>query len=422
MKPKKPQKSSLQPTIFFKSCSSITFIVLMLCLATSNAVWGQEESLLEPGEEPLGENISLNLGKTKINLGGAVWAQALFNEFEQPETNARRGIHGSQFRISVSGSHTMNAEKDAKWIFSGQMRVFSFMTTIQHLWIGYQFNEHHKIKVGATDVPFGILPSTSNSFWFSAGWYHGLEFDVDAGISYHYSKGPLSIHAAYFANEEFNNASLGNRFTPDLINDGALQQNEEKDQFNGRIAYTLGHGTSRNTEIGISGEYGSIANRLTVGNGNHWQAAAHIMANYDRWNFKAQFARFEYRPNNPEGVDNDLILMSFWESSRLIAAKGNAMTLAVKKHLDTGWENLPKIDVYLDYSRIFKDEAGFADTELLNPGFVLHCGPVYLWNDFIFARNGWWMNDSFENSGHGAGGIRPDKWEFRYNLEIMFFF
>ena len=417
------EKLSLQPTEFFKSRSWGAFIVLILCLATSNTVWGQEESLLEPGEEPPGENISLNLGeRTEITFGGAIWAQVLFNEFEQRETNARRGIHGSQFRISVSGSHTMNAAKNSKWIFSGQMRVFSFMTTLNHMWIGYQFNDHHKIQVGATDVPFGILPSTSNSFWFSTGWYHGLEFDVDAGVSYRYTKGPLDIFAAYFANEEYNNASLNNRFSPDLINDGDMQQNEEKDQFNGRIAYTLGHGTSYNTEIGISGEYGSIYNRLTDGHGDHWKAAAHIMANYDRWNFKAQFARFEWRPNNPEGVDDDLILMGFWESPRLIAAKGNAMTVALKRYLDTGWENLPKVDVYFDYSRIFKDAAGFADTELLNPGFVLHVGPVFLWNDFIFARNGWWMNDSFENPGHGAGGIRPEKWEFRYNLEIMFFF
>jgi hypothetical protein len=47
-------------------------------------------------------------------------------------------------------------------------------------------------------------------------------------------------------------------------------------------------------------------------------------------------------------------------------------------------------------------------------------GPFWIWIDFILGKNAWYLNDSEENSGFGAGGT--DKWEQRFNMNFEWYF
>ena len=114
--------------------------------------------------------------------------------------------------------------------------------------------------------------------------------------------------------------------------------------------------------------------------------------------------------------------MAIFNDQRLVAAKANAVSANLRRFFDVNWGPIKDLNIYIDYSTILKDEADFADSQLFNPGWVMTAGPIYLCFDLLWAKNGWWHNDSQDNSGPGAGSIRPDKWEFRGNIVIMWFF
>ena len=391
-------------------------LVFILIFSTGDLL-GQEENLNDSIRQ---KTISVKpTPKINLNFGGAIWLRGVSIPYQQQAKANKRGLYVDQFRLAFDGDYGIEGE--TKLTFSSQIRFFTYQTLIHHMWVGVDFNDNHKLKVGVTQVPFGTLPGSTNSFWYSLGYYVGLEDDRDSGIKYNYTKDGWDLYLAYFVNDEYNDATALNRFAPDLVRSGD-QQNEEVNQGNIRLAKTLGAGTSNTSEFGLSGEIGQIRNRTTGDDGTRWKGAAHYVGNYGKWSPKAQFARYEYDPANPEGVDDRLVNMGFFEDQRLVAAKANLYNISLKRDFDFDWWLFNDLDVYLDYSKIDKDEALFADSELINPGAVFQAGPLYLWFDFMWGKNAWWFNDSTANSGPGVGALNPEKFEFRYNLSIEWFF
>ena len=60
------------------------------------------------------------------------------------------------------------------------------------------------------------------------------------------------------------------------------------------------------------------------------------------------------------------------------------------------------------------------NSELNDTGCLVTMGPFWIWIDFIPGKNAWYLNDSEENSGFGAGGT--DKWEQRFNVNFERYF
>ena len=393
----------------------MTFVLVFLL----QDIYGQEANHTDDSVT-LGKNFKVSpTPKTNLYLGGAIWTRVAATGYPQSANANRKGFYFDQLRFTVSGDHGIAGE--AKLTFSAQVRFWYYMTLVHHMWMGVKFNDFHEIEVGVTQVPFGTLPGSTNSFWYSAGYYVGLEDDRDAGAKYHFTKNGWDLYLAYFYNAEFNDATALNRFAPDLVRSGD-QQNEERHQGNIRIARIFNEGSTNTSEVGLSGEIGGIANRTNGENGYRWKGAIHYVGNYGKWSPKAQLARYSYDPSNPVGIDNRLVLMGFFEDERLVAAKGNMVNVSLKRNFDVDWWLFKDFSVYVDYSKIFKDIDAFADTELINPGAVLQAGPFYIWLDWMWAKNSWWFNDSPTNSGPGEGSINPDKYEFRYNLSLEWFF
>jgi len=357
--------------------------------------------------------------ESNVNFGGALWLRGVSIPYLEESPANSRGFYIDQFRLSVDGDYGL--KDSTKLIFSSQIRFFTYQTLIQHMWMGFERPRGHSLKFGVTQVPFGTLPGSTNSFWYSLNYYIGLEDDRDGGIKYQFARNGWDVHLAYFINAEYNDATALNRFAPDLIRSGD-QQNEERNQGNIRLARTFETPGGNSTEVGLSGEIGQIRNRTTGENGTRWKAAFHYVGNYGNWEPKFQFSRYVYDPANPAEVDGRLVQVGFFESSRLIAARANSLNASLKRDFDVNWWLFEKLDLYFDYSRVFKDEDAFADSELINPGAVLQAGPFYYWLDFMWGRNAWFFNDSPENSGPGVGAINPERYEYRMNVSLEWFF
>jgi hypothetical protein len=365
------------------------------------------------GREGQLNRIRFETGETTFSFGGAVWVNYSNQSWKSPDQGKKRGLNFDNVRLAFDGTYGEHL------LFSAQYRVYSYTRALHHGWFGYRWGDSNQIELGITQVPFGLLPFATHSFWFGLGYYLGMEDDYDAGIKWHREDGPLDLHLAYFINEELNDATNLARYSVDIVRDGD-QQNEETNQFNARVAYTFGDGTANSSEIGISGEFGQLDNLTTTETGTHWQAAAHYKGNYGDWNPELQVARYEYEPENPPGVDDRLVLMGNLTSTRLVAAKGTLVNLNIRRFWDVNWGPFEKFNAYLNYSHQFKDENEFEDSQLVNPGCVFQAGPFWIWVDALFGKNAWYLNDSPENSGPGPGGT--DNWEYRFNVNFEWYF
>lgn len=161
--------------------------------------------------------------ESSVNFGGALWLRSVNIPYLQDTEANQRGFYIDQLRFSIDGDYGI--DEKTKLNFSTQVRFFQYQTMIHHMWIGVDWNKYHTLKLGVSQVPFGTLPGSTNSFWYSLGYYVGLEDDRDSGIKYNYNHNGWDVTFAYFMNAEFNNASALNRFAPDLVTSGD-QQNE----------------------------------------------------------------------------------------------------------------------------------------------------------------------------------------------------
>ena len=219
----------------FQKCAALFFLLIV---GLSNEVFAQEGNVLAPGDTIQEKTLTVKPSKDlTINFGGAIWVRSTYQQFREPtEGNRRGGAYFDQFRLSVSGVQKFGDRKS--WLtFDAQVRWWSYMTVFHTMQLGFHLDEYNSFQLGVTRVPFGMLVSTANSFWYSLGFYHGVEDDRDAGLVYRHLKGPLEFQLAYFANEELNDPTNLERFSGDLVffED---QQNSERNQGNVRVAYT----------------------------------------------------------------------------------------------------------------------------------------------------------------------------------------
>lgn len=79
----------------------------------------------------------------------------------------------------------MRADLDAgtgPFSFSAQYRWYDGFDAVHHAYAGWQFSDATQLKAGIQQVPFGLLPTVSQSFWFGSGYYLGIEDDYDPGL------------------------------------------------------------------------------------------------------------------------------------------------------------------------------------------------------------------------------------------------
>ena len=181
--------------------------VLGLLLASSTTAFAATETTkierleqLEKQVAELKKEVNTNTKTTtdltpKIKVGGAVRFQYSYEDYDGDNKDRGGDFDFDVFRLDVNGSIG-----DVK--LSAQYRWYQYMNVIHHADVAYQFTDNWEGKVGITQVPFGNLNYNSNNFFFSSGYYAGLEDDYDAGLSFTGKYDKHDIRVAYFLNDE----------------------------------------------------------------------------------------------------------------------------------------------------------------------------------------------------------------------------
>ncbi len=357
---------------------------------------------------------SLKLGAknvpAKFSMGGAIRLNYSWQTYNQ-ERKDKGGDFGFElFRIDADG------ECDNIY-FSVQYRWYENFEAIHHGYFGYHLSPNLDMDIGIHQVPFGILPYASHSFWFGGTYYLGFEDDYDTGIKLKYTKDQWTVHAAFYKNPEFLDHSRMGRYSFDIVTEGD-QTNQEINQFNLRLARDFIPVDGMVINMGASLEGGSIYNQTTRGKGDRYAAALHADFKYRDWNVQLQGIDYSFNPQNPPGIDNETIQMGAFMYPFMIAAKGRVLSFNVAKKFKLDMSLIDDITFYNDFT-IIEPIGSDVHTSIQNvTGFLIVKKGLYMYTDWITGQNMWFAG----GSGIGLNQAEADKWLGRININFGYYF
>ncbi|MBT5551477.1 MAG: hypothetical protein HOJ79_13480 [Nitrospina sp.] len=346
-----------------------------------------------------------------IAIGGSLWLNYAYKDWDSGSRKKGGDFNFDLFRLDVNGSIE-------NFILSAQYRHYSFMDVIHHGWVGYKFEDGLMAKVGVFQVPFGIAPYATHSYWFGMPYYMGLGDDYDAGFGLEKKEGPWKMDLAFFKNGEYGDASRVNRFSVDLVK--ALgQNNEETNQVSGRLAYTYKPGYDKKIVVGGSGQWGQVFNSDTNSKGEQWSLAGHANVNWDGMRLMLEAIRYEYHPDNPSGTGPETVVLGGLASSYEVAAEGNIFVANIGYVPDLSFGAIRSILIYNDFSILVKDRDNFENSHLNTMGVNLDMGPVYVYLNVIMGKNQVFLGAP---ASAMAAGDPNEGWRTRFNVNVEFFF
>jgi hypothetical protein len=272
----------------------------------------------EPEVDPVADSVQADTtgqadddAKGHLDIGGAVRLNYFWQDYNQPRRD-RGGDFGFElFRLDVDGDYEAID-------LSVQYRWYAFFEAVHHAYFAYQPGPGWDLHLGISQVPFGILPYASHSFWFGATYYMGYEDDYDMGLKLLFTNGPWEVQAAFYKNAEYIDASRTARYSFDLVTSGE-QANQEINQWNLRAAREWRPVAWLIARVGASAEYGQIYNDITTLKGNRRAFALHADFVAGTWNLQLQGIDYRYRPENPPGVDPNTVQLAAFTFPFLMA-------------------------------------------------------------------------------------------------------
>lgn len=343
--------------------------------------------------------------EVKVDLGGAVRLNYSWKDYD----NESNGTFDFElFRVDV------NVEQ-GKWFLDAQYRWYQGFESIHHAEVGHTFNEFNSIRVGVTQVPFGIETYASHSFWFGGTYYLGLEDDYDTGIKWRHTDGNWTLDTAYFFNSEYDAPGRWGRYSFDVSSSyNDARSNKEDGQFNVRTQYQLGKHT-----LGTSLQIGKFRNTTTLETGNHWAVGVHFDGHYQgEWNVQAQYIQYKYDSKESLGTSDHRITLAAFEFPFDIAAESKVTTFNLAKKFTINNDFIDTVTCYNDSTYIdASSHSGLADSIQNVTGCSLAKGGLYTYIDWIAGKNMWFAG------GPGVGiDEGPSKWHSRLNINIGWYF
>ena len=346
-----------------------------------------------------------------INVGGAVRLNYAWRDYDGQNKDRFGDFELELFRVNFSGQLD-DVLFDAEW------RRYNDFQAIHHAWVGYDFSDQMQMQLGITQVPFGILPYASHSFWFTGNYYLGYEDDYDTGIKFvHRPSDDWTLHYAFFKNPEYANDARADRYSFDLVT-GGEQQNAETNQFNFRAERHLSFPGQSRMDVGLSLQAGQIYNRTTERNGDRWAVAGHMDAYFGLWNLRLQALRYQYNPDNPAGVSDDFVQKGAFAFPFLIAAEADVYTYSLSRAFDVNWGPITGLNCYNEGTYLDPRVRAGAESIQSVTGCSVSAGGVFAYFDWITGKNMWFAG----GDGIGLDATTAGKWRSRFNVNLGYYF
>ena len=352
-----------------------------------------------------------------VKFGGALRFNYGYLEYDDAQSDRGGDIDFDLFRLNVDG-------RKGDFYYSAEYRWYQYMDVIHHLFIGYDIDDKQTLQLGLTQVPFGNLKWASHNFFFTAGFYAGLEDDYDMGINYRYRGERLDFDFAFYKNDEQGGVdgfvtNRDDRYSYDVVGirlDGEGVYDEpslalgESNTFNLRAAYDIIKRRDLTVELGASAQYGQLEG-LTDNLGDHNAYALHSVIDYRRWQVQLQYATYEYKLDEHDADAMVVGAYAFYDS---IPTEADTYNINVAYTLPVNWRLADSLTFYNDYSAVTNKSTNTPDTHFNATGLMLAAGSLYVYFDYFIARNQPFLNGTLVGNS--------SEQQKRFNLNVGYYF
>lgn len=227
-----------------------------------------------------------------IDIGGSVWLNWDNLTYDPGSRQAGGEFRFDLFRFDIEGSR-------GPWQFDLQYRWYQYMDVIHNAWIGYRTSPRDQWQLGISQVPFGLQPYASHSYWFGVPYYLGLEDDYDTGLKYIHRSKPLTLQLAFYKSSEYGTTPTAGRYSFDLLGAGGLPGSPaysaatETNQVNARLAWRFAPDSATELELGVSGQVGAQSGDASLGKGRNNAWAVHARQRLGAWTVEGEYGRYD---------------------------------------------------------------------------------------------------------------------------------
>jgi hypothetical protein len=359
------------------------------------------------------------------DIGGAVRMRV--------DDDAQRDIHKIGLdTVMFSASYTSNSWTGAaRYRFYGAEYPYQYVPHfgdirfMEYAWIGYRFDAQRQIELGLNQVPFGLLPLYSSTFWETLGNIVGMEDIYLLGGKYVQDTDGWSVQTGYYARQAWpgHGTSRGRTYsvvvTPADPGVAGGTRNVERDLFIGRVARKIRFGDWKG-EVGLSLLTSSLYNEDTRRYGRRNAYAVHYATQKEGWATKLQYARQQMTPRNPNR--EQIITLGGYDGTFNLATRGNFyagdLSYTFADSYLGGW--IKHLTLYSSYSLYEKSAPAFRNSQrfVLGASFSLKPFSVYL--EWLNGRNDPYIGGSNYTQSLAAGGI--NSWRNQLYMNIGYYF
>ncbi|UMY16767.1 hypothetical protein MMB17_19145 [Methylobacterium organophilum] len=378
----------------------------------------------------------------KWTFGGAIRARIDAN-FDA--TNARTGAPDTR---SYFGFDTLivKAAYDSSTLFgaaqyrfyggaypytreSGYKSTFGEFNFLQFAYAGVKLSPEDSISVGLQQVPFGLVPYFSTTFFETVGFVAGLEEVYNTGLKFSHVEKDFNYQLGYFPADGGNYFGISrdaSRYSTNVVKADSYvaggSNNVEQHMLVGRGEYTFFRNEAVTATVGASIWHSSIYNYDTGTYGSKQQEALHFVGTYGPWTLRAIGARVDIDPRNPGGR-NSLITIGSYDGSYNLATKAFFFSGDLSYKFTPTVGPFTEIVPYFNYSAYYKDQRAYRDTERYIVGSawtIRNISGLYVYTEMRIGRNDPYTGAGQYTQGLAAGGDNKFKKSFYVNIGYYF--
>jgi hypothetical protein len=360
-----------------------------------------------------------------LDLGGAVRVRV--------DNDSSRGIHKVGIdTVMLSARYDSDSWIDAaRYRFYGKeypyqyVRHFGDIQFAEYAWIGYRFDPGKQLQVGLNQVPFGLQPYYSSTFYETIGNVLGLEDVWELGAKYVQDVDDWNVQFGYYARTAWPGHGTSNGSTYSIVvtpaDPGVAggSRNDERGLAIARAARELELGNWKG-EAGLSLMSSTLYNRDTHRNGRRYAYALHYAGSHGPWGVKLQYARQQMLPKN--SADDRAVSFGGYDGTFNVASRGNFYTGDVSyvipgTHMG-GW--ISGMKMYANYSVYDKSYRAFRNSQRFILGTSFSLKALWIAVEWLNGRNDPYLGGSSYAQSAAAGGTNGWKGQFYMNIGYYF--
>ncbi|QIO06058.1 hypothetical protein [Acinetobacter shaoyimingii] len=292
-------------------------------------------------------------------------------------------------------------------------------------WLAYEVKPEHEIKIGLQPVPIGHSRYYSSAYNLTQMYRLGLEEINHWGLSYQYHPDDFNLSLAYFfanAGSHTGKSQNSSHYSSFVTSEPSFTEGtrlKENQSYAVKVDKTLQYELNQHqatTQLGASYLYNDLTNLKNKADAHRqvWTVFQNTQVN--RFNFNFTFGG--QKIDNKDQDHPNFTTFGFFDGYFNVANKGHFLATEVNYTLPYSTKNWSEPKLYTTYSRYFKSDSDYDDSERLIYGVYTK----YKENFQFYLENIQAKNDVGFGSVDGFAQGKNASWNSMLFLSLGYYF